>query len=587
MPIVAALVVMVTLWPQSQHVAAQSGGASITTDKQTYQVGEPIRICYRVPGPGPITITDVQGGSSKVIISGNDDGTGGCINGTITPPTGQECFRLDYRSSRGSGSTQTCIIVGGPASGGMFGICQVGVPSACNNPGPQQSQPPQSMQPSGPTTFPSVLPLLPSLTASPTLVESGQSVTAAWADFMPSGNDWISLHPTGAPDSNYLGFQTIGGTQGSKTFAAPTNPGTYEFRLFRNGQQWVISNTFQVQAAQLRIQVSIKTDKLFYRVGELLQLCYTVSQPLYIRITDFTPDGQSRVLIEGMDDGRGDCRQYQVTPPLGSERIRIEAWARQSDILLIPPPASQEAGFEVLPRATNEESPTSLLTVVEPLTLSTTNTRVGQTITARFVVRNTGSIRLVLDELTAAARKGSDWSGEWADFPHVGPITLDVNQTYTYQQSRMFDSAGSYFAEPSSQYRGSWGGIDGGNRASFNVNPPQDPSVARGTVAGFVSWSWQDHSDDNLKSARVRIIYQDGGRVVREDTVYDLVDSVACIPYVLLFFRWLPGDCFIFHDVPKDQNIVVQVYYDHGPLRILENWFSDWEPVNWMGTTEP
>jgi hypothetical protein len=92
--------------------AATSGAASVTTDKRSYRVGESIRICYSVPGPGPITLTDITpDGRQAVLLRGNDDGRGDCFTGTVALPAGTECFRLDYQSSRGSGTTQTCIMV--------------------------------------------------------------------------------------------------------------------------------------------------------------------------------------------------------------------------------------------------------------------------------------------------------------------------------------------------------------------------------------------------------------------------------------------------------------------------------------------
>ena len=100
--------------------------ASITVDRGpggVYTVGDPIRICYDVPGPGPITITDVHAdGTQHVLLSGNDDGTGGCFNGTVTPPAGTECLRLDYHTSAGSGTTQVCfqVVGSGPAPGNAF-----------------------------------------------------------------------------------------------------------------------------------------------------------------------------------------------------------------------------------------------------------------------------------------------------------------------------------------------------------------------------------------------------------------------------------------------------------------------------------
>lgn len=95
------------------------GSASISTDQSQYNVGSPIRICYTVPGPGPVTITDLQAdGSNHVLLSVYDDGTGWCFGATVTPPAGTECLRMDYSSTAGSGSTQTCFQVNGSGSFG-------------------------------------------------------------------------------------------------------------------------------------------------------------------------------------------------------------------------------------------------------------------------------------------------------------------------------------------------------------------------------------------------------------------------------------------------------------------------------------
>lgn len=91
----------------------------------------------------------------------------------------------------------------------------------------------------------------PSLSASPTSIDRGQSVTASWGGLNPTGNDWISLHPAGAPDSNYLSWQHASGSSGSVSFTAPSDAGRYEFRLFRNGARVAASNTFEVSTGQI------------------------------------------------------------------------------------------------------------------------------------------------------------------------------------------------------------------------------------------------------------------------------------------------------------------------------------------------
>jgi hypothetical protein len=95
---------------------AQAGSISITTDKSQYQPGDSIQVCYMVAAPGPFTITDQQAdGSSQVFFSGVDDGTGGCLGGTVTPPAGTECLSITDRDGSG-GSAQTCFQVLGQGS---------------------------------------------------------------------------------------------------------------------------------------------------------------------------------------------------------------------------------------------------------------------------------------------------------------------------------------------------------------------------------------------------------------------------------------------------------------------------------------
>jgi hypothetical protein len=45
----------------------------------------------------------------------------------------------------------------------------------------------------------------------------------------------------------------------------------------------------------------------FLRVGEPVVFCYSVTQPMFVRIVVFKPDGTSYEVVNGFDDGRGDC----------------------------------------------------------------------------------------------------------------------------------------------------------------------------------------------------------------------------------------------------------------------------------------
>jgi hypothetical protein len=69
--------------------------------------------------------------------------------------------------------------------------------------------------------------------------------------------------------------------------------------------------------------LKITTNKSTYTVGEQIKFCYTVPSAGHIRIIDETPDGQFKTILEGWDDGYGDCKWATITPPTGYECLRI------------------------------------------------------------------------------------------------------------------------------------------------------------------------------------------------------------------------------------------------------------------------
>jgi len=106
-------------------LVAQSGGVTISTDQPRYQVGDTAHVCYSVAGPGPVTIVDTQpNGSSHVFLSVDDDGTGYCLDGAMTPPAGTECLLLTASTAGATGSSNTCFLVvaQAPSSDGNGGI---------------------------------------------------------------------------------------------------------------------------------------------------------------------------------------------------------------------------------------------------------------------------------------------------------------------------------------------------------------------------------------------------------------------------------------------------------------------------------
>jgi len=61
---------------------------------------------------------------------------------------------------------------------------------------PPTTTPPTTTPPTGTTL---------TLQASPVSVAGGGAVVVTWSGFNPSGNDWISMHPIGAPDTDLSG----------------------------------------------------------------------------------------------------------------------------------------------------------------------------------------------------------------------------------------------------------------------------------------------------------------------------------------------------------------------------------------------
>lgn len=90
----------------------------------------------------------------------------------------------------------------------------------------------------------------------------------------------------------------------------------------------------------------IWTNQGQYRVGESIQVCYSVPGPGPFRIIDILADGRSQTFFSGTDDGRGGCVSGQITEPAGTERMRLEVLRNGSVI------ASADTSFQVLAVAT-------------------------------------------------------------------------------------------------------------------------------------------------------------------------------------------------------------------------------------------
>jgi hypothetical protein len=114
------------------------------------------------------------------------------------------------------------------------------------------------------------------------------------------------------------------------------------------------------------------------------------------------------------------------------------------------------------------------LRVVAGLDLSTTSPTVGDRVTAYFKLRNVGGSPVYVKRLVAGARgpnaRSQNWNAPNVDFPAVTDLTLQPGQEYDYRQSRTFDRAGDYFAEPAwMDASDHWEGVLPYPRVWFNV----------------------------------------------------------------------------------------------------------------------
>jgi hypothetical protein len=95
------------------------------------------------------------------------------------------------------------------------------------------------------------------ITAAPTSVLPGASVTASWNGANPTAKDWIGVYAVGAPENS--GGLTVEGVQwrytggtasGSLSLPAPSTPGQYEMRYYYNDgyTELAASNQFTVSS---------------------------------------------------------------------------------------------------------------------------------------------------------------------------------------------------------------------------------------------------------------------------------------------------------------------------------------------------
>jgi hypothetical protein len=96
---------------RSVSATSDLDGLSIHMGASTYNIGDQGRFCYTVPGMGTVTITNNGVNGTVTLLTGRDDGSGGCTGGAIAGPAGKYCVVILFSGQAGVGTAQDCYQV--------------------------------------------------------------------------------------------------------------------------------------------------------------------------------------------------------------------------------------------------------------------------------------------------------------------------------------------------------------------------------------------------------------------------------------------------------------------------------------------
>ena len=131
------------------------------------------------------------------------------------------------------------------------------------------------------------------------------------------------------------------GVTETKTFqvTVPSTPGTY-YLWFCMSQHYSMEQAIAefttpltlpahakivVQSEEVSCDIWVdKGEGATYCIDEPITICYSVSKPIWIQIWVITSEG-ARIILEGYDDGTGDCLYGTIGPPTGTHTYRIKA----------------------------------------------------------------------------------------------------------------------------------------------------------------------------------------------------------------------------------------------------------------------
>ena len=142
-----------------------------------------------------------------------------------------------------------------------------------------------------------------------------------WTGLLSNTTYYVRVN-TGLWDGNWLASDWVG--------FATTQVATPCYGNTLTITPYVVPNVINCGQSWVKIWTD-RGEGSSYFINEAIRVCYSVSAPMYIRILDILANGSQQVLLQGNDDGRGDCIPARVTPPTGLERIIIYGANGSSD----------------------------------------------------------------------------------------------------------------------------------------------------------------------------------------------------------------------------------------------------------------
>lgn len=341
---------------------------AVWTNRSQYTIGDSIQVCYSVPFAAHIRLTDIEADGTPQTWEGDDDGTGGCLVGTVTPPTGTEHFRIDvYQGTAVYQSAETSFQVlpavthpvtssyeAESPSNGIDGAARVLGCTSCSNGarvGWIGNFPTLGW---GTLSFTNVM-VSQTATSPVTIyyvngdssdryvcVEPNPAVaTVAFGGTVPTFVMYGPCDPTAPSSAISVTFPSTGSwdTVGSVTVNVPLRAGANSLLFYNAAGSGPDIDRIVVQGSggssggggtpscgTTRGQqcTAIWTDSSQYYVGSQITICYSVSHAGPFQIVDYPPGQSSQVIIRNVDDGTGDCFAATATTPTGTERVEID-----------------------------------------------------------------------------------------------------------------------------------------------------------------------------------------------------------------------------------------------------------------------